>query len=230
MKKTPHKALVLLSGGMDSVTLLHYVRQRLLNPGEELYAISFNYGQRHWREVEAAKAQVDLADVKIHFIIELDIFSPLKTASVLLDEEGILPSFEEASQPDVQPSTYVPFRNTVLLSIACAYAEAYKMKDVYYAAQESDYTGYWDCRPEYVDAMNKVTDISPLKIKIHAPFVDRTKFWILKEGINLGVDYSKTWSCYKGGDLSCGECPACVSRLKAFEKLGAPDVLRYEGG
>ncbi len=209
------RALVLLSGGIDSTTLLHYVKKTLRR---EVYAISFNYGQRHSRELEMAKWQAKEVGVVEHRIVDISFLKDL-AVSALLDEKAQLPSWEEAQQGT--PSTYVPNRNMILLSIAISYAESRRIPEIYYGAQRQDYSGYWDTRPEFIEAMNRVLKLNPdFQIQIIAPFVNYRKADIVRLGLKLGVNYEMTWSCYRGGDEPCGVCPSCVDREKAFKEVG----------
>ncbi len=209
------KALVLLSGGIDSTTLLHYVKKKL---SRRVFAISFNYGQRHSRELEMAIHQAKLVGVEEHRIVDISFLKEI-ASSALLDEQAKLPTWEEAQRES--PPTYVPNRNMILLSIAVAYAETKGINEIYYGAQRQDYLGYWDTRREFVDKLNEVLALNPkFNVRILAPFVDMRKSEIVKLGMELGVDYSKTWSCYRGGEEPCGVCPSCVDRERAFKEAG----------
>lgn len=213
------KALVLLSGGIDSTTLAHYVK-KVLN--RELFAISFIYGQRHSKELEFAKYQANLLNVLEHKIIDISFLKELKS-SALINKNLDVPNWEEAQRE--MPITYVPFRNLIFLSIALSYAEDNSIDEVYYAAQRQDYIGYWDCREEFVSALNNLTKLNPKKkIEVLAPFINLRKSEIIKIGISLNVDYRKTWSCYKGEENPCKTCPSCVDRKKAFEEVGIYDI------
>ncbi|MEO0224976.1 MAG: 7-cyano-7-deazaguanine synthase QueC [candidate division WOR-3 bacterium] len=213
------KALVLLSGGIDSITLAYYVK-KILN--RELFTISFIYGQRHKKELEFAKYHANLLNVIEHKIVDISFLKELKS-SALINKNLDIPKWEEAQKE--MPITYVPFRNLIFLSIALSYAEDNSLDEVYYAAQRQDYIGYWDCREDFVNALNKITELNPkTKIKVLAPFINLRKSEIIKIGLELGVDYNKTWSCYKGEEEPCGICPSCVDRKRAFEEIGIYDI------
>lgn len=220
------KAVVLLSGGMDSSTLLHYVVRRM-GVGE-VYALSFLYGQKHRREVEAAVWQARAAGVKAHDVVDMGFYEALTAGSSALTDHAIevprLVDMERASLS--QPLTYVPNRNMILLSLAAAYAEARGIQDVFYGAQSQDRYGYWDCTQEFLNRINAVLGLNRRKgITIHAPFVAMSKADELVLGVELGVDYTHTWTCYRGGEAPCGECPACMERGAAFKAAGMKDPL-----
>lgn len=213
------KALVLLSGGVDSTTLAHYVK-KILN--RELFAISFIYGQRHSKELEFAKYQANLLNVIEHKIIDISFLKELKS-SALINKNLDIPTWDQAQKE--MPITYVPFRNLIFLSIALSYAEDNGIDEVYYAAQRQDYVGYWDCREEFVQNLNKLIELNPkTKIKVLAPFINLRKSEIIKIGLELGIEYNKTWSCYKGEEKPCGICPSCTDRKRAFEEVGIYDI------
>ena len=222
----PAAAAVLLSGGLDSTTLLFYVVRRL-GLGR-VHALSFDYGQKHVREIGAARFQAEAAGVVAHQVIDLGLFRELaSTGSVLTDPSRGVPSLAAVpANQRRQPPTYVPNRNLILLSLAAAYAEAHGIRDLYYGAQSQDEYGYWDCTREFVDRVNAVLALNRgASIRIHAPFAGWRKVRELRLGLELGIDYGRTWSCYRGGDSPCGECPACVERAGAFRELGRPDPL-----
>ena len=227
------KVVLVLSGGLDSTTLLHY-SAKILNL--EIFPISFDYGQKHKIELEMAKKQVeglkekfkvhDLKIVDMSFMKEL-----LKGSSALVDDEIEVPKLEEVLG-EAQPITYVPFRNLIMLSIALSYAEAKGCDAVFYGAQRHDeYAGYWDTTMYFVEKVNEVAKLNREHlIKVVAPFVNLHKWEEIIIGKELGVDYSKTWTCYKGPDekgCACGECPTCKDRIKAFAVAGFKDPLCY---
>ncbi len=215
------KAVVLLSGGMDSVTLLHYVKH--IPDIDELYALSFVYGQKHICELEMAKWQADVVGVKEHRVIDMSFFGDLiHGASALTDEELPVPDLAEIGEERRnQPITYVPHRNLIMLSLTAGYAEAIGSGDIYYGAQAQDEYGYWDCTAEFVTKLNAVLNLNRIKpVIVHAPFTDKSKTDIVKLGMKLGVDYDHTWSCYRGGEKPCGTCPSCVERENAFKNAG----------
>lgn len=223
-------AVVLLSGGMDSVTLLHYVKKRL--KVSSIYALSFTYGQKHSRELEMAKWQAEAAGVMEHREIAISFFGDLAAGgSALTDISVAVPDLAELDQEQRrQPPTYVPNRNMVFLALAAAHAEAIGIHDVFYGAQTHDEYGYWDCTFDFVDRINAVLSLNRRrKVAVHAPFVKMTKAEVLQIGLELGVDYSHTWTCYRGGPAACGTCPSCVEREKAFREAGTEDPLRSLG-
>lgn len=225
------KAVVLLSGGLDSSTVLYQAKA----DGCECYALSFNYQQRHQRELEAAKTIALSAGVQQHQIISFDL--GLWGGSALTDQELEVPRDRAPSEmADSIPITYVPARNTIFLSFALAYAEALEAQRVYMGANALDYSGYPDCRPDYIQAMQQVFQLGTKQgregnsIKIITPLIDLKKTEIIELGNQLNVPWEKTWSCYQGGDKACGVCDACQLRLNAFRALGLTDPISYDGG
>lgn len=221
-------AVVLLSGGMDSAVLLSYV-VKTLGHGP-VHALSFDYGQRHRRELECARWQADALGAAEYRLIELGFVSELVEGGTTLVRGGQdIPDLAELSESDLdQPPTYVPNRNMMLLSVAVAYAEARGIPDVFYGAQAHDEYGYWDCTQSFIERLNQVLELNRRdRVTVHAPFVDKKKFELAQLGKELGVDFSHTWSCYRGGETACGTCPTCVERLKAFREAGATDPLPY---
>lgn len=224
--KTIDKAVVLLSGGLDSSTLLHYVGKRL--GATEVYALSFLYGQKHRRELEAAAWQARAAGVRAHDVIDMSFFAGLTPGvSALTDDAVAVPRLADLDAAVLtQPPTYVPNRNMMLLSVAAAYAEARSVRTLFYGAQTQDSYGYWDCTPEFVERLNRVLALNRQQpVVVHAPFVGLRKAEEVKIGLELGVDYAHTWTCYRGGDEPCGDCPSCVERSGAFKELGLADPL-----
>ena len=219
-------AVVLLSGGMDSSALVHYVG-RELGIGA-VRAITFMYGQKHARELEMARLQARSAGVVEHREADVPLLGELTaSASALTDDVIRVPDLADLADGDRdQPSTYVPNRNMVLVALSAAWAESVGVADVYYAAQEQDEYGYWDCTTGFVRAMNEVLSLNRRRtVALHAPFVGMTKADVLKKGLELGVDYSHTWTCYRGGEAPCRTCPSCVERAAAFHRLGVQDPL-----
>ena len=199
--------IVLYSGGMDSTTLLYMLREN------DPIAISFDYGQRHSKELEYAKHHTKKLGIE-HLIIDLPVYKAIRNSALLRDDVG-LP--REQYTEDNQKVTVVPNRNMVMLSVAVAIAEDREIKDVYFAAHANDYAVYPDCRPEFVEAISRASELGTYtRVRIHAPFVRMTKQQIVKIGRKLGIDYEKTWSCYEGGDEPCGTCPTCRERLEAL--------------
>ena len=222
------KCVLLYSGGLDSTTLLYWLSKEC---GYYIYAITFLYGQKHSKELVFAKMNIAKIKNANHYILDMNWLSEfLKMGSSLILGGNEVPSLESIGVEErVQPSTYVPNRNMVFLSISAGIAECLCVDEVYYSAQAHDEYGYWDCTEDFVERMNKVLELNRKnKIRICAPFLKLRKSEIIKVGLNLGVDYSLTWSCYKGGDKACGVCPTCVERLKAFSELGLKDPLEYE--
>ena len=222
-------AVVLVSGGMDSSTLLHHVAKSLRR--RPIHALSFHYGQRHGRELECAEWQALAANVERHRLIDISFLGGLlKGGTSLVEGGGDVPDLADMPEGErTQPSTYVPNRNMVLLSMAAAYAEAPGIAEVFYGAQAQDEYGYWDCTAEFVERLNRALALNRRRaVVVHAPFVAMGKAELLRLGLNLGVNYAHTWSCYRGGGKACGTCPTCVERLKAFREAGIPDPLDYE--
>ncbi|MBI6875485.1 7-cyano-7-deazaguanine synthase QueC [Clostridium aciditolerans] len=220
------KAVVLLSGGLDSSTAVYLAKKE----GFEVYAVSFDYGQRHDKELNCAKNVVEKAGVKEHVIVTTNM--NVWGGSALTDKNIEVPEGKEDSK-DI-PVTYVPARNMIFLAYAASYAEAIGAQDIFIGVSEVDYSGYIDCREEFINAMENAINHGTVcaveqgrKIKIHAPFLNMTKAEEIKLGMELGVDYSLTWSCYKGEALACGTCDSCMLRLKAFKEAGYKDPIEY---
>ncbi len=221
-----NEALVLLSGGMDSTTLLFFVRHRLKIAVVD--TISFAYGQRHRRELVMAAWQARAAAVRNHCVIDLDFLGPLTApVSALTGTSVAMPDLDLLTTAERdQPATYVPHRNLVLLSLAAACAEARGIRDIYYGAQSQDRYGYWDCTPEFLERMNRLLSLNRRHaVRVQAPFVGLRKAEELRLGLELGVDYARTWTCYLGSERPCGTCPACRERQSAFLEVGIPDPL-----
>ncbi len=225
------KAVVLLSGGLDSATTLAIARSE----GFRCYALTFNYGQRHKREVEAAKKIAESLEVIEHRIIEIDL--ACFGGSALTD-----PSIEVPKNRDVLgniaqiPSTYVPARNTIFLSYALAWTEVLDAFDIFIGVNQTDYSGYPDCRAEFISAFEKTANLAtaaavsgPERYCIHTPIINMTKGEIILAGTKLGVDYSLTHSCYDPDEQgrSCGRCDSCRLRLKGFAEAGLKDPVEY---
>jgi len=217
--------VVVVSGGLDSVTLLHHlvkVQQR------KPTVITFRYGQRHDKEVILAKRQAQMLGCQPHLICDLSSMVALFQASALVDRQIDIPSIASVKGDD-QPITYVPNRNMIFLALAAAYAESNGVNEVYYGAQKQDMYGYWDTTPEFLERVNAAFALNRRSaIQIHAPFVDKSKADILRIGLSIGVDYAQTWSCYVGSELACGQCPTCAERLNAFAELGLQDPVMYQ--
>lgn len=218
------KTVVLLSGGMDSVTALHWARQE----HEVVGAVSFDYGAKHnHREIPLAAWHCAQSDLK-HDIIDLDFVNRL-FASDLLKSGGEVPEGHYAHE--TMKKTVVPFRNGIMLAIACGLAESREAEALVIAAHAGDHTIYPDCREPFMlgmaDAMREGTYA---RIELLRPFIHLDKAGIAKLGASLGIDYGKTWSCYKGGDLHCGKCGTCVERIEAFALAGLDDPTIYDAG
>ena len=227
---TKTKVVVPISGGMDSTVLLHYAAANF----DDVYAISFDYGQRHKKELECADYQInviregdDERDVCFNTIVNLPFFSLIKNSSLLNREIDVAKAKDVIGHP--QHQNYVPFRNMMLLSIACSFAEQFKATTIYHgAAQIDSAAGFWDGSQEFLDVINKMTLLNRMnRIRIEAPLLDKSKKEIIELGIQLGVDFSHTWTCYEGLDLACGECTACSARLQGFIQAGIRDPLSY---
>jgi len=220
------KALVLLSGGLDSTTVLHHVRHELNVP--VVYACSFHYGQKHAIELEMARWQAQAAGVTEHLEIDLTSFGlAIRAGSALTNPDVAVPALDELSDVQrQQPPTYVPHRNMVLLSLAAACAEARGAAHVFYGAHKQDAYGYWDCSIDFIGRLNDLLSLNRGQaVTVHAPFVGRSKREILKIGLALGVDYRHTWTCYRGENRPCGACPSCCDRQAAFDGVGVLDPL-----
>ena len=226
---TNEPAVVLLSGGMDSAVLLAYV-VKTLGCGP-VHALSFDYGQRHLRELECARWQAEAIGAAEYRTIDLGFVAGLVEGGTTLVKGGEeVPDLSDLNEAELdQPPTYVPNRNMMLLSVAVAYAEARGIRDVFYGAQAQDEYGYWDCTGDFIERLNLVLELNRRdRVTVQAPFVDKKKSELVSLGNELGVDFSHTWSCYRGGETACGTCPTCVERLKAFREAGATDPLVYE--
>lgn len=218
------RAVVLLSGGIDSATTLFVAKDR----GYECYPLIFDYGQRHKRELESAKSISNLARCKYRI---LKIALPWKGSS-LLDKREKLP--KARSLKGIKrgiPSSYVPARNTIFLSFALSYAEAIGADKIFIGANSIDFSGYPDCRNSFFRAFENVVregtkaGVDGRRISIEAPLLFKTKSQIIKEGMCLKVPYKKTWSCYEGKEMPCGSCDSCILRRKGFEGAGIKDPL-----
>ena len=222
------KAVVLVSGGLDSTTCLAIAREQNF----DLYALTLNYGQRHNHELNSARMIIDFFNIHDHSIIDIDLAQ--FGGSALTDQIDV-PKKRDLSDMDEIPVTYVPARNTVFLSLALAWAEVLGSFDIFIGVNALDYSGYPDCRPEYISSFEKTANlatkagVSGSSFKIHTPLIDMTKSEIIKVGLDLGVDYSLTSSCYDPDQEGnpCGLCDACYLRLKGFKETGITDPLNY---
>ena len=222
-------AVILLSGGLDSTTCLAIAKHQ----GFNLNALTFNYGQRHDFELKSAQKIVDHFQIKNHSVVNIDLAQ--FGGSALTDEIDVPKDRSESEMTDI-PLTYVPARNTVFLSLALAWAETINAFNIFIGVNILDYSGYPDCRPEYIAAFEKTANlatkagVSGERFKIHTPLINMKKSEIILNGLKLGVDYSLTSSCYdplKNG-TPCGHCDACVLRLKGFQEADAIDPLSYQ--
>jgi 7-cyano-7-deazaguanine synthase len=218
-------AVVLLSGGLDSTTALAVARSR----GFDCYALTVKYGQLHEVELEAARRVAARAGVREHRVIEVDL-APLAASALTRREIPVPKDRVHIGAPGEIPVTYVPARNTVLLSLALAWAESLGAKDLVVGVNVLDASGYPDCRPEFVRAFEALAQVATRSggFTVHAPLIELTKADIIKLGASLGVDYGLTHSCYDPiGDAACGRCDACALRRKGFAEAGIPDPTRY---
>jgi 7-cyano-7-deazaguanine synthase len=220
------KAVCLLSGGMDSSTLTYLAKSK----GYKILALHLNYGQRtEGRELASAKKIASLLDAEAFVEINIDYFAKFG-ASSLTDNDIAVEEFDPARAH--MPNTYVPFRNANLLAIATCFAEASGANAIFIGVQSLDYSGYPDCRPEFIAAFQKVIDLGTkdtTKIALFTPFIHMTKTDILRVGIELGVPYEYTWSCYRNEGKACGTCGSCHFRREAFAAIGRKDPIEYEG-
>ncbi len=225
------KAVVLLSGGMDSATTLAIANSE----GFQCYALTFSYGQRHQREIEAAKNVADSLDSVEHRIIDIDLAqfggSALTDLTIEVPKDGA-----ELDNPTQIPLTYVPARNTIFLSYALAWAEVMGAFDIFIGVNITDYSGYPDCRAEFISAFEKTANLATAaavqgrgRYRIHTPIIDMTKAQIILTGTKFGIDYSLTHSCYDPDEQgrSCGRCDSCILRLKGFAEAGLTDSVKY---
>lgn len=229
-----NKAVVLLSGGIDSSTTLAIVRSR----GHEAFALSFDYNQRHKYELKYAKKVAAFLGVTKHHIVRFDLreiggsalTSGIKVPKLSANEQK---KITRSSKPAI-PATYVPARNTIFLSFALAWAEVLKAEDIFIGANAVDYSGYPDCRPEYLKAFEYMANLATkasvegkLRFRINAPLINMTKAEIIKKGVALGLDYSLTWSCYDPmqSGKPCGQCDSCRFRAKGFKEAGIQDPI-----
>lgn len=218
------KAVVLHSGGLDSTTALYLA----ISKGFEVYTISFDYGQRHRKELETAEKVAKLANVKEHQVarINLDAWG----GSALTDLDIDIPKYKEEAKEI--PVTYVPARNMIFLSVAASYAETIGARDIFIGVSQVDYSGYVDCREVFIKAMENAINLGTVAaveknspMKVHAPFLHITKAEEIKIGLALNVPYEHTWSCYKGEEKPCMVCDSCMLRMKAFKEIGIVDPL-----
>ena len=224
------KAVILLSGGLDSATVLAMAKAQ----GFACYAVSFDYGQRHSAELNAAKNVAARAGVEEHRIVSIDLSQ--FGGSALTDAAIDVP--EANTSVESIPITYVPARNTVFLSLALAWSEVLEACDIFVGVNAVDYSGYPDCRPAFINAYEQMANLATRagveqqRLTVHAPLIDLTKAEIVHQGTELGVDYSLTVSCYQADDTgaACGVCDSCYLRREGFANAGIPDPTRYAEG
>lgn len=225
------KAVVLLSGGLDSSTTLA-IAQSL---GYELYALSFDYGQKHRFELQAARDLARTFGVTSHVVMPLDLSG--FAGSALTSDIAVPKGRNEEQMEQSIPVTYVPARNTVFLSVAMGWAESLGACDIFLGVNAVDYSGYPDCRPEFIRSFEKLANLATktgvegtAKWRIHAPLIELTKAEIIRQGMELGVDYAMTHTCYDpdSNGHACGECDACLLRLQGFEQAGIRDPALYQ--
>lgn len=225
-------AVVLLSGGLDSTTTLALAQSQ----GYAVHAMTFRYGQRHQREVAAAEMIARRYEVTRHIVVDIDL-RPFG-GSALTDPDLAVPQHANVeSLEDEIPITYVPARNTIFLAYALAWSEVVRARDLFIGVNAIDYSGYPDCRPEFIRAFQQVANLGTKAgvegsaCKIHTPLINLTKAQIIRKGQELGVDYGLTVSCYDPAEdgAACGRCDACLLRLRGFAENGIPDPIRYAG-
>ena len=224
------KAVVLSSGGLDSTTVMAIAKHE----GFEIYSLSFFYGQRHAFELEAAQKVADALGVSEHLVINIDL--NIIGGSSLTDDIDVPKARPKEAMTQEIPVTYVPARNTIFLSYALAWAEVLESSDIFIGVNAIDYSGYPDCRPEYIEAFEHMANLATkagvegtTKIRIRTPLINLTKAQIIKKGIELGIDYALTHSCYDPSSqgLACGQCDSCFLRQKGFKEAGVADPTRY---
>ncbi len=224
------KSVVLSSGGLDSTTVLAMAKSQ----GYELYSLSFFYGQRHAFELQAAEKVAVMIGVKRHLVTHVDL-KPIG-GSALTDDIDVPKARSESHMAEAIPVTYVPARNTIFLSYALAWAEVLGAWDIWIGVNAIDYSGYPDCRPEYIQAFETMANLATKaavegkgRFRIHTPLIDMTKAQIIQAGTILGVDYGITHSCYdpSARGLACGSCDSCILRKNGFVAAGVPDPTLY---
>jgi 7-cyano-7-deazaguanine synthase len=224
-------AIVLLSGGLDSSTALAVAKEK----GFEVVALTFDYGQKHKREIESARNVARKVGVKRHIVVPVSFGEPLNS-SLTSDSQEIPVRLRRSEVAGGIPSTYVPGRNIVFLSIASSIAESIGASSVFIAANAVDFSGYPDCTPEFIESFQKMLDVGTKagkdgrRIRVEAPLLRMSKADIVREAVRLKVPLELTWSCYRGGAKACGKCDSCVLRLEGFKVAGVKDPAEYEVG
>ena len=223
-------AVALASGGLDSSTMMALAR----NLGYELYALSFDYGQRHRCELEAAQRVVQSLGIRHHMVVKIDLHK--FGGSALTDDIAVPKDRPGLQTPADIPVTYVPARNTIFLSLALGWCEALGAQDIFIGVNAIDYSGYPDCRPKFLQAFEKLANLATkagvertARYRIHAPLLHMSKVQIIRSGVDAGVDFSLTHSCYDPdpAGLACGACDSCILRRRGFEEAGISDPTRY---
>jgi len=229
------QAVVLLSGGLDS-TVTSYIARKDIGKTGKLYAITFEYGQRHAKEIDLAIDTAGTLGVTEHKIFSIELADLVQSSLVIEGTTG--ESLQQVPTGPVAgiPSTWVPQRNSIFLALAFAYAEMMSADLVYTGFNVKDYSGYPDCRPEFVEKIQQALNLASKQfvetgkgIGIACPVMHKTKAEIIQIGLNLGVDFGRTWSCYQGLEKACGVCPSCRIRLAAFREVGIVDPVEYGG-
>ena len=232
-EKSGRRAVILLSGGLDSTTTMAIAKAE----GFKVHALTFRYGQRHEIEVAASQRIAARFGVSQHIIVPIDL--RVFGGSALTGDAAVPKDRSADERSHGIPITYVPARNTIFLSFALAFAEVLQTSDIFLGVNVLDYSGYPDCRPEYIAAFERMANLATRagvegrqKLTIHTPLIALTKAQIIARGMKLGVDYSLTSSCYDPTQegLACGHCDACLLRLKGFAEAGLVDSIRYAGG
>ncbi|MBO94939.1 MAG: 7-cyano-7-deazaguanine synthase QueC [Opitutales bacterium] len=218
------KSIIVYSGGMDSTVLLY----QLVAAGDEVKALTIHYGQRHEKEINCARALAKGLGVE-HRVVDLSSLAELLGGSALTSLEVEVPEGHYAEEN--MKATVVPNRNMILLAVAAGWAISSQFDRVGYAAHAGDHAVYPDCRPEFADALDAAIQLADWReVRLDRPFLDLTKAEIVKLGVDLGVPFDRTWSCYQGGELHCGRCGTCVERREAFHLAGIPDPTPYASG
>lgn len=233
MDEVAPKAVVLLSGGLDSATILAIARDQ----GFQCFALSFRYGQRHEVEIEAARRVAQHLAAAKHMVADIDL--RMFGWSALTGDLSVPKVRSEEEMSYGVPVTYVPARNTIFLSFALAWAEVLEASDIFIGVNALDYSGYPDCRPEYIEAFERMANLATKAavegrqtVRIHTPLIHLTKAEIIRRGLELGVDYALTNTCYDPSPAgeACGACDACQLRLLGFSEVGVPDPVAYRAG
>ncbi|WP_066639124.1 7-cyano-7-deazaguanine synthase QueC [Desulfolucanica intricata] len=227
------KAVIILSGGLDSTVCMAYAKSQ----NYELFPMTFNYGQRHAYEVGQAKKVAKFYNCVKHLVVNLDFFRAIGGSALTSDQIDLPVNRMEHEIGEGVPVTYVPFRNGVFLALAVSYAEVVGASEIFIGVNSLDYSGYPDCRPEFINACQALINIGTKQctdggrpLKIAAPLLNKTKAEIVKMGMELGAPFHLTTSCYRGEELACGHCDSCQLRLKGFKEAGYEDPIPYERG